>query len=163
MRLDVLELEQARESDIPLLRSLQEECFLPLYRHYRDHATSPALDTEERIRQKFLRPGARYWFITDRKTRYGVIRIVESPNRRECRVSPLFVRPAWQHRGIAGIALALAERLYPRARVWELETIEEESGLRKLYERAGYRLTGHRETLQDNLHLVGYRKELQED
>lgn len=158
MNLWEISLRQARREEVPLLLALQVEAFTPLYLKYQDHATSPARDTLENLNRKFDRPDSTYWFIVDGPAVLGVIRLVQLEGGRRCRVSPLFVRPEYQRRGVARTALFLAEKIHGQARVWELDTIREETALCRLYESAGYRPTGTVHPIQEGMTSVGYEK-----
>ena len=57
-------------------------------------------------------------------------------------ISPIFVIPAFQNRGIAQKAIQKAFELYPETITWKLDTIKQESGNCHLYEKCGFIETG---------------------
>ena len=67
------------------------------------------------------------------------------------------VLPAYRHMGIAHKAILEAERIHGGEN-WALETILEEPGLCRLYEKLGYHQTGKTERINDRLTLVFYQK-----
>ena len=50
------------------------------------------------------------------------------------------------------------EKLFPNAIRWELDTIAQEEKLCHLYEKVGYRPTGKRINIKENMDLVFYEK-----
>ena len=72
-------------------------------------------------------------------------------------ISPLFVLPDFQGRGIAQRAIRRAEEIHG-SHDWLLDTIVTEDKLRHLYEKMGYRDTGKRCPVNEKLTLVLYYK-----
>ena len=70
------------------------------------------------------------------------------------------VLPEYQGRGIGQEAIRLAEGLFPDAKSWCLETLEDMPNNRHLYEKAGYKFTGKTEKINDKLTLVYYQKDI---
>lgn len=73
------------------------------------------------------------------------------------RISPIFIMPEFQGRGIAQKALRLCEEAHGSGN-WELDTILQEPKNCHLYEKMGYRRTGKTEVVNDRLTLVFYEK-----
>ena len=88
----------------------------------------------------------------------GVIRIVKRSNT-ICRVSPIFILPEYQGNGFAQIAMLSAEKMYPDAKLWQLDTILQEGKLCHLYEKLGYHRTGEVEMVQPGMDIVYYEKQ----
>lgn len=152
-------LEKASFSDCDLINKVQAEAFAPLLEKYHDTQTNPAAETETVIRQKMMRPGSSYYFIKLSYQRIGTIRVVESKDTGNCRISPICILPAYQGRGYAQKAMLAAEALYPQARRWQLDTIKEEPALCRLYEKMGYNKTGREIALQPGMTLLYYAKD----
>ena len=111
--------------------------------------------TIERLQQK----QTDYYLIVYDKITVGAIRIVRKDNRRY-RVSPIFILPEYQGKGIASATMQVVESLYEDAMVWELDTILEEQKLCGLYEKLGYRKTGKVTKINERMTIVFYEKGL---
>ena len=75
----------------------------------------------------------------------GGVRVVKRDGGR-CRISPLYVLPEYRRQGVAEQAMRQLEEIYPGV-IWELNTILQETGNCRLYEKINERMT-----------LVYYRK-----
>ena len=73
-------------------------------------------------------------------------------------MSPIFVLPEYQGRGIAQAVFQLIEKRYYDARIWELDTVLQEAGNCYLYEKLGYKKTGKRQIVNSRMTLVSYEK-----
>jgi len=103
-------------------------------------------------------PHTYYYLIEYGAEIVGAIRIVDKKDPEECkRISPIFILEPYRNRGIAQKAILEAERIHGGEN-WALETILEEAGLCRLYERLGYRQTGKTQKINDRLTLVFYEK-----
>lgn len=91
------------------------------------------------------------------KANVGAIRVVKVENR-IYRVSPIFVLPEYQGRGIAQKVFELIEAIYSDAIEWILDTMLQEKGNCYLYEKLGYRKTGEIKVINDKLTIVFYSK-----
>ncbi len=88
----------------------------------------------------------------------GAIRVVDDKDEHKLkRISPLFVLPRFRRRGIAALAIAEVEKIHGSSN-WMLETILEEEGNCRLYEKAGYAQSGEKRRINDKMTLVIYRK-----
>lgn len=74
-------------------------------------------------------------------------------------ISPMFIHPIYQGKGIAQKVLILIEEMCPEAQIFELATILEEERNCFLYEKVGYTRTGVVKKLNDKTTLVYYKKE----
>ena len=90
----------------------------------------------------------------------GAIRIIRNENENMCRVSPLFILPKYQGRGIAQKVFTIIEETYPWAKKWELDTILQERGHCYLYEKLGYKKTGKEEKINEKMTIVYYEKKM---
>lgn len=136
---------------------MQVQAFMPLLEKYEDYDTSPANEPIERIEARLGQLFSDYYIITSCDTPVGGIRIVKREGQ-VYRVSPIFIVPAYQGQGIAQQAFALVEDRYPDAVRWELDTIMQEEGNCRLYEKLGYRRTGQTKAINDRMTLVVYAK-----
>ncbi len=153
-----MELKKAVFEDCPLIHRMQVKAFSALYEKYRDDATSPAKETEERIREKFLQPYTGYFLIiTDSGETAGAVRVTDRGDGSRKRISPIFILEEYRNRGLASAAIGELERLYGKDH-WALDTILQEEGNCRLYERLGYRRTGKQQKINDRMDIVFYEK-----
>ncbi|WP_434431896.1 GNAT family N-acetyltransferase [Lactiplantibacillus paraplantarum] len=133
--------------------------FKPLYDRYHDDATSPYLKTITSWRTKIRRPGSATYFINQNAANVGMIRIITNSRDQTARISPLLILPAYQRHGRALATLVQLPKIFPNIQEWCLETIESESGLISLYQRAGFeRVAGKWMTIQPGMRLVYLHK-----
>lgn len=152
-----IRLIRAAPEDAALLQELQRQAFWPLLEKYRDSDTNPATETIETVREKIQNPDYDTFRIIAAGQTVGAIRIArKNPGR--YRIGRIYVIPEWQGQGIAQAAMLACEAMYPDARVWELDTIEQEARNCHLYEKLGYRRTGGREVINERMILIGYEK-----
>nr|WP_254639239.1 GNAT family N-acetyltransferase [Cohnella sp. GbtcB17] len=133
---------------------------MPLLRKYEDFDTNPANETVEQIVERLQQPFSEYCLIVFNTLSVGAIRIVDNQNK-TYRVSPIFLLPEYQGRGIAQTVFELIERQYADAEKWELATILQEAGLCYLYEKMGYRRTEGSKVINDKMTIVFYEKRME--
>lgn len=106
-----IKLKKANYDDLELIYKMQIEAFTPLFKKYKDDDTSPANEPLERIIQRFSQPFTDYYLIMKDNQPIGGIRIICRGNQRY-RVSPIFVLPQYQGRGIAQRVFNIIEAIY---------------------------------------------------
>ena len=153
----MIELKKAGPRDCKALHAMQVEAFAGLLEKYHDTATNPAAEPLERVEARMAQDTTDYYFIQAGGRNAGGVRVQRLPEN-VCRVSPMFILPAFQGRGYAQAAMGALEALYPRAEIWRLDTIGEEAKLCRLYEKLGYRRTGREEILHPGMTIVYYEK-----
>lgn len=127
---------------------------------YQDYDTNPANETIDRVVSRINDPnGAYYQIVDNHDVLVGAIR-VRWHEPTQLWISPLFIAPEHQGRGLAQQAITRAEQTYPDAVSWELCTLLEEARNRHLYEKMGYRRTGELTKLNDRATLVFYKKDM---
>lgn len=137
---------------------MQVEAFSKLYEKYQDTDTNPAAEPVEKILARLQQHFTYYYLIQYDTETVGAIRIVDKKEFGEYkRISPIFILPSYQNRGIAQKAILKAEQIHGSEN-WALETIAEEPGLCRLYEKLGYYATGKTEKINERLTLVYYQK-----
>ena len=128
------------------LHAMQVEAFKELLEKYQK--------VEARLKQDFTF----YYFICIGQKKVGAIRIVDrKQNGKNKRISPIFILPEFQGKGIAQKAIRLCEEMHGDDN-WELDTILQEPKNCHLYEKMGYRQTGRTEVINERLTLVFYEK-----
>lgn len=150
-------LVQAREEDAALVQKLQQEAFASLLETYQDPDMSPATESPEKIRWKLSHPGSFYYFIRVGDETVGGIRVVDLADGSRKRISPLYILPAYRGKGYAQQAMLAAEAIHGSDR-WALDTILQEKGNCYLYEKMGYRQTGHQTVIKEGMTIVDYEK-----
>lgn len=136
---------------------IQRKAYFPLFIKYNDIDTDPYCESKEVVLAKYTRHDTDGYLFMSENTFVGCVRIVKEGAI--CRVSALAVLPEFRNRGIAQSALRQIESYYPEIKVWRLDTIGQERGNCRLYEKLGYKKTGAERTLKDGLTLVDYIKE----
>ena len=135
---------------------------MPLYEKYHDEG-SPAIEPVERIQRRFAVTNRKYYFILLDGVRVGGINIGHNdPNEHEVSfISPLFVLPEYQNRGIGYVAIQKAFELLPDVKTWKLETLLQEPANCHLYEKCGFVRVGEEKPVNDKLTLIDYVLEKQ--
>lgn len=149
-----MNLEKADGTDVIVLHEMQKKSFQPILDVYQDYETNPANEKVETIKRK-MNNGTYYKIFVEQEL-VGAVRVVV---RNESHwISPIFILPEYQGKGIAQQAMLKIEELYAEAKTWELETILQEKGHCYLYEKLGYKLTGHEVPINERMTLVHYIK-----
>jgi len=148
---------KANLDDAVTIHEMQVKAFMPLLEKYQDYDTNPANESLERIIARFNQKTTDYYLIKYFEDTIGGIRIVKLGNN-SFRVSPIFILPEYQGKGIAQKVFEKIELIYHDAKLWELDTIMQEEGLCYLYEKLGYKKTGEIKKINDNITIVFYEK-----
>lgn len=154
-----ISLSKASLGDATMIHGMQVVAFMPLLDKYKDYDTSPANEPVERIIDRMNQSFTEYFVIRSSNIPVGVIRIVKKDNL-IYRVSPIFILPEYQGKGIAQIVFGIIEGMYNDARMWELDTIRQEEGNCYLYEKLGYKKTGKVVEINDKMSIVFYEKNM---
>lgn len=153
-----MKLIKATLNDAEFIWKMQKESFASLLEKYQDFDTSPAAEPLEKMVYRLEQPQTYYYMIEADGEIAGAIRIVdEKDGKTRKRISPLFVLPQFQNRGIAQQAILEVEKIHGSEN-WELDTILQEKGNCHLYEKMGYTKTEKTTKINDKLTLVFYCK-----
>ena len=161
--MDKIQLILATEKDTEFLHRLQVEAFMPLYEKYQDDETSPAKESLDTVRWKITdHPGSDFYIIEFENQPVGGIR-VRSHNGGQIIegvrwISPIFVIPEFQGKGIAQKVIQKAFELYPDTLTWKLDTIKQEPGNCHLYEKCGFVRMEEEIVVNEQMTLVEYEK-----
>ncbi|MEK5185371.1 GNAT family N-acetyltransferase [Solibacillus sp. FSL W7-1324] len=153
----VVSLCKATIDDAAMLHEMQVNAFMPLLEKYQDDDTNPANESLEKVITRFKQPFTDYYLIKYLEDTIGGIRIVKMQNK-SYRVSPIFILPEHQGKGIAQKVFGIIEEIYHDAQSWELDTIMQEKGLCHLYEKLGYKKTGNTKKINEKITIVFYEK-----
>ena len=140
-----MKLEEVREDEIPQMYEMQIESFMPLYEKYHDEG-SPAIESIDRVRARAARPNRKYYFIVKDGARVGAINIGHNdPDEKKVAfISPLFILPKYQNKGMGYVAIRKAFELLPEVTTWKLETILQEPANCHLYEKCGFKIVSEK-------------------
>ena len=152
-----IKLIRATIEDSKELWQMQLESFQSLLDKNQDYDTNPASEPIDKIIYRLKQEETYYYFICMNDVKVGAIRIIDFKSDGNKRISPIFILPQYQNKGIAQIAMQLCEQLHGSEN-WELDTILQEEGNCYLYEKMGYHRTGKTVAINDKLTLVFYEK-----
>lgn len=153
-----VELRRAGPEDAEKIYGMQIRAFKPLLDKYRDVNTNPGAEPFEKILGRLKQEQTHFYIIYYENSAAGAVRIIMQENGDRCRISPLFVLPEYQNRGIAQQVFKIIEERYRPKNGWELDTILEERRNCHLYEKMGYKKTGEYRKVNDKMTLVYYEK-----
>nr|MCG3422993.1 GNAT family N-acetyltransferase [Bacillus thuringiensis] len=152
-------LEKATTNDAAAVFQIQIDSFSPLLNKYKDYETNPANESIEKTILRIKNPSNTFYKIIFDSNLVGAICISKKEIPNKFWISPMFIHPIYQGKGIAQKVLILIEEKYPEARTFELATILEEEKNCFLYEKMGYKRTEVIKKLNDKTTLVFYKKE----
>ncbi len=130
---------------------------MPMLDRYKDFETNPANETIERVITRINNPEGGFYKILAENKLIGAICIFWKEEVRFW-ISPMFILPSYQGKGIAQKAITEIEETFPQAITWELATILEDERNCYLYEKMGYKKTGVSKKLNDSATLIFYKK-----
>ena len=159
---DLIEMKLITREDAECLHTMQVEAFMPLYEKYQDDATSPAKESIEIITKKIVEENSDFYFILFNDEKAGAVRVkwhdggnvYENVNW----ISPIFIIPHFQNKGIAGNVIKQLFDIYPNTIEWRLDTIKQEERNCNLYENCGFVRTGDETVVNENMTLISYVK-----
>lgn len=150
-------LIRASMKDAETIWHMQRAAFAELLERYQDFDINPGNEPLEKVQWRFSLPATYFYFIRVDGVNAGAIRVIDHHDDSPKKISPLFVLPKFQGKGIAQAAIREAERIHGSDN-WVLDTILQEKGNCHLYEKMGYHQTGETKAINDRLTLVFYEK-----
>ena len=154
----MVKIDPMKPQEMEILHEMQVRSFMPLYEKYHDEG-SPAIEPLERVKARSEAENRKYYFITWQGARVGAVNIAKRPTDEEENIfwiSPIFVTPEYQGKGIAQAAIYKIFKMFPEAKEWHLDTILQEPGNCHLYEKCGFVRTGEEKPVNDLMTLVDY-------
>jgi RimJ/RimL family protein N-acetyltransferase len=152
-----IRLEKATEKDAEAIFDIQIRAFMPLLEVYKDYNTSPANELIDRVIARINKTDGGFYKILFDNVLVGAICIYWR-EQTQFWISPMFISPEYQGKGMAQKAMTIIEELFPQATSWELRTLLEEQRNCYLYEKMGYKMTGEKRNLNEKTTLVHYKK-----
>ena len=135
---------------------------MPLYEKYQDDATSPAKESLETITKKIVDDNSDFYFILFNGEKAGAVRVRWHKGQKVHKnvnwISPIFVIPKFQNKGIASNVIKQLFDIYPNTIEWWLSTIKQEEKNCHLYEKCEFVRTGDEIVVNENMTLVFYVK-----
>ena len=150
-------LQPADLADAELLWEMQKESFCSTYETYRDEDTTPYLEPLERTQMRLREPITSYYVIRADGIPVGGIRVRDQGRQAPKVLGPVYVLPEHRGKGIAQQAIRLVEEIHG-SKNWLLDTIMQEKGNCRLYEKMGYRYVGISKVVNERMTLVYYKK-----
>ena len=159
--LNRVKLEEVKPDELRQMYEMQIESFMLLYEKYHD-AGSPAIDRFERVKARALRPNHKYYFIVMDGARVGAINLGhnDTEEKKVSYISPIFIRPKYQNRGIGYAAIQKSFAMFPDVKCWKLETILQEKLNCHLYEKCGFVRVGEEKPVNEAMTLIDYELNL---
>jgi GNAT superfamily N-acetyltransferase len=152
-----IRLEKAKNADAQMIFDMQMKAFMPLLNKYKDYDTNPANETIERVIERINDRNGRFFKILVDNIFVGAICVLWKEEV-QFWISPMFILPKYQGKGIAQKCITLVEEMFPQASSWELATILEEERNCYLYEKLGYIKTGISKEINERTTLIFYKK-----
>ncbi len=113
----------------------------------------------EDILRRYNQPYTTYYLIERANNIVGAFRIVHLEDR-SYRISPIFILPGEQSKGIGKEVFRLIELYYKDAKRYILETILQDERNCYFYEKLGYKKTGLYEEIKEGMTIVHYEKNM---
>ena len=152
-----IELIRASMEDAETIWRMQIAAFAELLERYHDFDINPGNEPLEKVQWRLSLPATYFYLIRVDGENTGAIRVIDHHDGSAKKISPLFVLPEHQGKGIGQAALRAAETIHGSDN-WQLDTILQERGNCHLYEKMGYHQTGETKVINDRLTLVIYRQ-----
>jgi GNAT superfamily N-acetyltransferase len=130
---------------------------MPLLEKYKDYDTNPANETIDKVFTRINNPNGGFYKILVDNVFVGAVCVVWKESVHW--ISPMFILPEYQGKGMAQKAIISVEKMFIKATSWELATILEEERNCYLYEKMGYIKTGVNKKLYKNTTLIFYKKD----
>ncbi len=153
-----IKLHIARLEDCEIILEMQLKSFSESLSKYQDYDMSPGNETIETIHRRYNQDFTDYHLIKYDSKTVGAVRVLRFDHENSCRISPLFILPEYQGKGIAQNVFELLEDYYSDCKKWTLDTILQEFGNCYLYEKVGYIRTGKYEEIKEGMTIVYYEK-----
>jgi len=151
-----LRLLRAKEDDLDRVLDLQKIAFQSLLVKYKDYDTNPANETLEDLRRRYHQKGSSYYMIHKDTEVIGAIRLILKD--RLMRISPMFILPSYQGRGLGQAVFDCLEEDFPQVNHYHLDTILQEDKLCYLYEKMGFVKNGKAFDIKENMTIVEYER-----
>ncbi|WP_312504727.1 GNAT family N-acetyltransferase, partial [Bacillus luti] len=106
-------MEITTESDAASLFQMQIDSFNPLLNKYKDYETNPANESIEKTILRINNPCSNFYKMMIDSNLVGAICIFPKEISYKFWISPMFIHPIYQGKGIAQKVLILIEEMFP--------------------------------------------------
>lgn len=161
--MDNIQLILAKAGDENLIHTMKYNSFLPLYARYQDEETNPVKEPISKVVSQLKSDTTDYYIINFNSQPVGAVRVVNDGienGKQIYRISPLFIIPEYQNKGIGYNVINMIFDKYENADKWRLSTIKQEQGNCHLYEKCGFKLVGDEQMINGRMTIVYYEKEV---
>lgn len=174
MMKEEVELILATVDDAELIHEMKYKAFMPLYEKYHDDETTPVNEKIDKVIYQLTHSNSEYYLIQLGGKNVGAMRVArkrkQNEDNKSCEhdetdyvqgelyISPLFIIPAFQNRGIGQAAIRKVLEIYPDDIIWKLDTIKQEDGNCYFYEKCGFIRVGDERVVNEFMTLVNYEK-----
>ena len=140
-----IRLEVAMEKDAEQIRDLMIAVEGDEAKRWYDGGKRPFIPGYDSIdMQKYHMWDKRYYKILYGNALAGVL-LISYTGREHARVDRFYIDPLFQNKGIGSKVIALMEELYPRVKLWTLDTIQKSIRNQIFYKNNGYEKAGEDE------------------
>jgi GNAT superfamily N-acetyltransferase len=153
-----VKIVKAEYQDLQILHEMQIKSFKSLLEKYHDEDMSPGNESIDQLIRRYHQAFTTYWLIKENEKTVGGVRVITGRDN-AYRISPIFILPSEQGKGVAQETFSLLEAFYQEAKLWMLDTILEEKGNCYLYEKLGYKKTGKLVRVNEGMTIVYYEKQ----
>lgn len=150
-------LVRATADDAETIWKMQKAAFAEMLKKYKDYETSPANEPLEKTVDRLQSLSTYFYFIRVGEKNVGAIRVIDKKDGGNKRISPIFIMPEHRGNGYAQAAIKAVEAIHG-SRNWELDTVLQEAGNCRLYEKMGYAKTDKLKRINDKMTLIFYEK-----
>jgi GNAT superfamily N-acetyltransferase len=153
-----INLEKATIEDANEIHQMQLKSFKELLDKYQDYDINPGNEPIDKIIARINQKETDYYIVKNNNISVGAIRIINLDDGKLNRISPIFILPEFQNKGIAQSVFKIIEEKYKPQNGWILDTILQEKGNSYLYEKVGYVKTGKIDKINERMDIVHYEK-----
>jgi GNAT superfamily N-acetyltransferase len=150
----LLSLIRAGQNEAEVLHNIQNEAFQKDLVSYQDYETNPACESIDQMLYKIN--ASDYYTIYFHDLIIGGV-AVQNRADYEYRISPMYLSPSYQNKGLGTQIVNLIFSLYPDARLWSLSTPKPSLRNRHFYEKFGFISVGEH-YINERLTLTHYQK-----
>ena len=154
----LIQLKEAKLSDLLSIYLIQKAAFKPLFLRYQDGETSPYLQSFEKLNAKFSASNTTYYLIMTAQKTVGFIKLTVEQEH-TTKLSSIALLPSYENRGIGRQAMTLIERLVQTDTI-RLNTILQESKLVHFYHSLGYFPTDRFQSPSSAICFVSFTKKI---
>jgi GNAT superfamily N-acetyltransferase len=152
----LLSIKRAGQNEAEILQKIQNEAFQKDLDSYQDFETNPACESIDQMLYKIN--ASDYYAIYFEDQIIGGVAVQKKVGF-EYRISPMYLSPIYQNKGLGTQIINLLFPLYSDARLWTLSTPKPSLRNGHFYEKFGFISVGEH-YINERLTLTHYQKEI---